>query len=102
MPKFYSYQFLSEQYQNYQKIFSLPKSSIVIDTSNYYPEQRKEEFDESKPESVWISEQIGRNVIKTFNNILAYSLEHSGKDKNEKNRLCIQIVEMMKNRKKLL
>lgn len=73
-----------------KEIFNnLPKSSIVIDTSNYYPELRKEEFDESKPESVWISEQIGRKVIKTFNNILAYSLENLGKDKNEKNRLCI-------------
>ena len=46
---------------------NLPKESIVIDTSNYYPEMRKEEFDETKPESVWISEQIGRKVIKTFN-----------------------------------
>ena len=73
-----------------KEIFNnLPKSSIIIDTSNYYPELRKEEFDESKPESVWISEQIGRKVIKTFNNILAYSLENLGKDKNEKNRLCI-------------
>ena len=81
---------------------TLPKSSIVIDTSNYYPELRKEEFDESKPESVWISEQIGRKVIKTFNNILAYSLEHSGKDKNEKNRLCIQIAGDDEEQKKIV
>ena len=80
----------------------LPKSSIVIDTSNYYPEVRKEEFDESKPESVWVSEQIGRKVIKTFNNMLAYSLENLGKDKNEKNRLCIQIAGDDEEQKKIV
>ena len=80
----------------------LPKSSIVIDTSNYYSEVRKEEFDESKPESVWVSEQIGRKVIKTFNNMLAYSLENLGKDKNEKNRLCIQIAGDDEEQKKIV
>ena len=58
----------------------LPKSSIIIDTSNYYPEVRKEEFDESKPESVWVSEQIGRKVIKNY---------------------VFKLLETMKNRKKL-
>ena len=51
---------------------------------NYYPEVRKENFDESKPESVWISEQVGRKVIKTFNNVLAHTLENLGKDKKRK------------------
>ena len=45
---------------------------------------RKEEFDESKPESVWISEQIGRKVIKSFNSVLANSLQNLGKNKDEK------------------
>ena len=45
---------------------NLPKSSIIIDTNNYYPEIRKENIDETKPESIWVSEQIGRKVIKTF------------------------------------
>ena len=67
---------------------NLPQSSIVVDTSNYYPEIRKEDFDESKPESVYISEQIGRKIIKTFNNILADSLQNLGKSKEEKNRLA--------------
>ena len=76
----------------------LPKSSIIIDTSNYYPEVRKEEFDESKPESVWVSEQIGRKVIKTFNNMLAYSLE---KIRMKKIDYVFKLLETMKNRKKL-
>ena len=53
---------------------NLPQSAIIIDTSNYYPEVRKESFDESKPESIYISEQIGRKIIKSFNSVLAYSL----------------------------
>ena len=80
---------------------TLPEDSIVVDTSNYYPELRKENFDESKPESVWISEQIGRKVIKTFNNILAYSLENLGKSKNEKNRIACQIAGDDEKQKKL-
>ena len=81
---------------------TLPKDSIVVDTSNYYPELRKENFDESKPESVWISEQIGRKVIKTFNNILAYSLENLGKSKNEKNRIACQIAGDDEKQKKIV
>ena len=39
-----------------------------------------------------MSEQIGRRVIKTFNNLLAYSLQNLGKPKEEKNRLAMQIA----------
>ena len=39
-----------------------------------------------------MSEQIGRRVIKTFNNLLAYSLQNLGKPKEEKNRLAMQIT----------
>ena len=80
---------------------NLPKSPIIINTSNYYPEVRKENFDESKPESIWISEQIERKVIKTFNNILAYSLKELGKSKEEKKRLAIQVAGDDEEQKKL-
>ena len=81
---------------------NLPKNSIVIDTNNYYPEIRKEDVDESKPESVWVSEQIGRRVIKTFNNLLAYSLQNLGKPKEEKNRLAMQIAGDDDEKKKIV
>ena len=81
---------------------NLPKSSIVIDTSNYYPELRKEDFDETKPESAWVSEQIGRKVIKTFNSILAYSLENLGKNEKEKNRLALQVAGDDEEQKKIV
>ena len=81
---------------------NLPKESIVIDTSNYYPEMRKEEFDETKPESVWISEQIGWKVIKTFNSILAYSLQNLGKNKDGKNKIAIQVAGDDEKQKKIV
>ena len=81
---------------------NLPQSSIVVDTSNYYPEIRKEDFDESKPESVYISEQIGRKIIKAFNNILADSLQNLGKSKEEKNRLAIQVAGDDEEQKKIV
>ena len=62
---------------------------------------RKEEFDETKPESVWISEQIGRKVIKSFNSVLVYSLQNLGKTKMKKIRSLFKLQEMMKNKKKL-
>ena len=81
---------------------NLPKSAIIIDTSNYYPEMRKEEFDESKPESVYISEKIGRKIIKSFNSVLSYSLQNLGKPKNEKNRIAIQVAGDDEEQKKIV
>ena len=81
---------------------NLPKSAIIIDTSNYYPEIRKEDFDESKPESIYISEQIGRKIIKSFNSILSYTLQNLGKPKNEKNRIAIQVAGDDEKQKKIV
>ena len=53
----------------------------VIDTSNYYPGMRDPNIaaiDDGQAESLWVSERIGRKVVKAFNNILAYSLENLG------------------------
>lgn len=86
-----------------KKVFdNLPKTSIIIDTMNYYPEIRKENFDESTPESIWISKQVGRKVIKTFNSVLAYSLENLGKPKEEKNRIAMQISGDDEKQKKIV
>lgn len=49
---------------------NLSSSATVIDTSNYYPNVRDpsiQEIDAGKAESVWVSEQIGRPVIKALN-----------------------------------
>ncbi|MET0528361.1 MAG: NAD(P)-binding domain-containing protein, partial [Microvirga sp.] len=45
---------------------------VVIDTGNYYPQQRDgriEDIENGMPESRWVERQLGRPVIKVFNNI---------------------------------
>jgi 8-hydroxy-5-deazaflavin:NADPH oxidoreductase len=53
---------------------------IIVDTSNYYPfrDGKIEEIENGTVESVWVSSQLGRPVIKAFNNLLAYTLENEG------------------------
>ncbi|WP_248799287.1 NADPH-dependent F420 reductase [Pseudomonas sp. MWU13-2105] len=74
---------------------ALPASVPVVDTSNYYPGLRDERIpalEDGQTESVWVSEQLGRPVIKAFNNILAYSLENLGKPKGGEGRLGVAVA----------
>jgi predicted dinucleotide-binding enzyme len=66
---------------------------IIVDTSNYYPfrDGEIEELKEGKVESVWVSEQLERPVIKAFNNLLAYTLEHRGKAEGEEGKIAITV-----------
>lgn len=84
---------------------NLPKSAIIVDTGNYYPEFRDEkiaEIDNGMPESVWVSHQIGRKVVKAFNSLLAFSLQNLGKKKTAENRLAIQICADDEEQKKIV
>lgn len=66
---------------------------IVVDTSNYYPfrDGEIEDLKNGKVESVWVSETLGRPVIKAFNNLLAHSLEHDGKSEGAKDRTAMAV-----------
>lgn len=66
---------------------------IIVDTSNYYPfrDGDIEELKDGKVESVWVSEQIGRPVIKAFNNLLAKTLESGGNRKGAEGRIAMAI-----------
>lgn len=73
---------------------ALPDSVPVIDTGNYYPGMRDPnipEIDAGMVESLWVSQQIGRPVIKAFNNILAYSLAELGQPEGAVDRLAIAV-----------
>src|SRR5947209_14263102 len=51
--------------------------ALVIDTGNYYPQQRDGRIDaieSGTPESVWVAEQLGRPVVKVFNGTYAHNL----------------------------
>ncbi|MBN2598520.1 MAG: NAD(P)-binding domain-containing protein [Marinifilaceae bacterium] len=77
---------------------------IVVDTSNYYPfrDADIEELKNVKVESVWVSEQLGRPVIKAFNNLLAYSLANLGKAQGEEGRIAMAVSGDDENAKKIV
>lgn len=54
-----------------------PAQQIVIDTSNYYPQQRDgaiADVEAGMPESAWVAQHLGRPVVKVFNSIYAENL----------------------------
>jgi len=73
---------------------SLPSSATIIDTSNYYPglrDARIPEIDGGLAESAWVSQQIGRPVVKAFNNALAHTLAALGQPEGTPGRLAIAV-----------
>jgi 8-hydroxy-5-deazaflavin:NADPH oxidoreductase len=71
----------------------LSKEAVVIDTTNYYPyrDGTMEELANGKLESVWVSEQLGRPVVKALNNLLSYTIEHCGLPKGKASRVAVAI-----------
>ncbi|MCZ7450791.1 NAD(P)-binding domain-containing protein [Agrobacterium rhizogenes] len=73
----------------------LPANVPVIDTSNYYPGLRDPQIadlDAGEVEGVWVSRQIGRPIIKAFNNILSYSLAELGQPEGTPGRLAVAVA----------
>lgn len=73
---------------------NVPENVIVVDTSNYYPfrDADIEEIKKGKVESVWVSEQLRRPVIKAFNNLLAETLANGGKETGAENRIAMAVA----------
>jgi len=71
----------------------LPLKSPIIDTTNYYPpvSGHIDEIDGGMVEAEWVSQILGRRVIKAFNNIFADSLRLRGLPKGARNRLALAI-----------
>jgi predicted dinucleotide-binding enzyme len=72
---------------------NVPPEGVIVDTSNYYP-FRDGEFEalkNGKVESVWVSEQLGRPVVKAFNDLLAHTLQHLGRSEGEAGRIAIAV-----------
>lgn len=82
----------------------VPADVIIVDTSNYYP-FRDGEIDELKKgevESVWVSKQLGRPVVKAFNDLLAHTLQHLGKAEGQEGRIAISVSGDNENAKKIV
>jgi len=73
----------------------VPEDAVVVDTGNYYPQQRDgriEAIESGVPESRWVSEQLGRPVVKAFNNIYARHLLERGKPSGAPGRIALPIA----------
>ncbi|WDF61925.1 NAD(P)-binding domain-containing protein [Flavobacterium sp. KACC 22758] len=72
----------------------VPENVIVVDTSNYYPfrDADIEEIKNGKVESIWVSEQLGRPVVKAFNNLLAETLANGGKNSGAEDRIAMAVA----------
>jgi 8-hydroxy-5-deazaflavin:NADPH oxidoreductase len=74
---------------------NVPSSVVVIDTGNYYPELRDgriDAIDRGMLDSQWVAQQIGRAVIKAFNNIFAKSLLEKGVPRGTTGRIALSVA----------
>ncbi|MEO7987167.1 MAG: NAD(P)-binding domain-containing protein [Gemmatimonadales bacterium] len=72
----------------------VPADVVVVDTGNYYPKQRDGRIDDIENgviESRWVSRQLGRPVVKAFNNIYASHLLE-GKPKGTPGRIALPVA----------
>jgi len=73
----------------------VPADVVVVDTGNYYPQQRDGRIDAIEngiTESRWVSQQLGRPVVKAFNNIYANHLLERGKPKGAPGRIALPVA----------
>ena len=72
----------------------VPVDVVLIDTSNYYPfrDGAIAEVEGGKPESVWVSDQIGRPVVKAWNAVLAVTLAERGQPNGAYGRIAIPVA----------
>src|SRR5262245_3705265 len=72
----------------------VPSDVIVIDTGNYYPARDGNiaAIEEGQVESAWVAEQLGRPVIKVFNNIGFKSLLENGRPKGAAGRIALPVA----------
>lgn len=73
----------------------VPSDVVVIDTGNYYPRERDgriEEIEAGMTESRWVEHQLGRPVVKAFNNIYAQHLLERGKPAGAPGRIALPLA----------
>jgi 8-hydroxy-5-deazaflavin:NADPH oxidoreductase len=74
---------------------NVPGSVVVVDIGNYHPELRDgriDAIDRGMLDSQWVAQQIGRPVIKAFNNILAESLLEKAVPRGARERIALSVA----------
>ncbi|MGA5132922.1 NADPH-dependent F420 reductase [Streptomyces olivoreticuli] len=72
-----------------------PEDLVVIDTGNYYPQQRDgriAEIEEGLPESRWTERHLGRPVVKAFNGTYAQDLLDRPRPKGDPGRVALPVA----------
>jgi predicted dinucleotide-binding enzyme len=73
----------------------VPDDVVVVDTGNYYPQQRDGRIDgieADTTESRWVEQQLDRPVIKAFNNIYARHLLERGTPAGTPGRIALPLA----------
>jgi 8-hydroxy-5-deazaflavin:NADPH oxidoreductase len=75
-------------------IAAVPADTVIIDTSNYYPARdgRIEAIEAGQVESLWVSEELGRPVVKAWNAIGSDSFARKGKPAGSPDRIAIPVA----------
>jgi len=73
---------------------AIPDETVVIDTSNYYPQRDGviDAIEAGQPESLWVVEQIGHPIAKAWNAIGSASFAEKGKAAGEPDRIAIPVA----------
>lgn len=72
----------------------VPAEVVVVDTGNYYPQQRDGRIDgieDGTPESRWVEQHLGRPVVKAFNNIYSVDLMEKGVAAGTAGRIALPV-----------
>lgn len=72
----------------------LPSETVVIDTSNYYPQRdgRIDAIDAGRTESLWVADRLGRPIAKAWNAIGSDSLANKAKPAGSPDRIAIPVA----------
>lgn len=72
----------------------VPAAVAVADTSNYYPlrDNTIDALEQGQVESVWVAEQLGRPIVKAYNNILSQTLVEGGTPTGTPGRIAISVT----------
>jgi len=73
---------------------NVPDSVVVVDTGNYYPQRDGQiaEIQSGTTESRWTSRQLGRPVVKAFNNMYALHLLKMGRAAGSPKRIALPVA----------
>jgi predicted dinucleotide-binding enzyme len=73
---------------------SVSDDVVVVDTGNFYPSRDGSipAIEDGQPESAWVGDQLGRPLVKAFNNIYFVSLLENGKPEGTAGRIALPVA----------